>query len=70
MSADRQLAKEIEFDLRKFEEEQEEAERRRQEEANRRSPAPYKNMVGPLLFYYMVLKVIGTTGRSGKASFF
>ena len=39
MSADRQLAKEIEFDLRKFEEEQQEAELRRQEAARRKSGA-------------------------------
>ena len=37
MSADRQLANEIEFDLRKFEEQQEEMERQRLEQQRRRS---------------------------------
>ena len=37
MSADRQLANEIEFDLRKFEEQQEEMERQRLEQLRRRS---------------------------------
>ena len=37
MSADRQMANEIEFDLRKFEEQQEEMERQRQEQLRRRS---------------------------------
>ena len=36
MAADRQLATEIEFDLRKFEEAQQEAERQRQQQLQRR----------------------------------
>lgn len=40
MSADRQLANEIEFDLRKFEEQQEELERQKLEAQRRRSQGP------------------------------
>ena len=37
LAADKQMANEVEFDLRKFEEQQEELERRRLEQARRRS---------------------------------
>ena len=39
LSADRQLANEIEFDLRKFEEEQKELEKQQRERARNASPA-------------------------------
>jgi hypothetical protein len=39
LSADRQLAKEIEFDLRKFEEEQKELAKQQRERARNASPA-------------------------------
>ena len=53
MSADRQLANEIEFDLRKFEEQQEELERQRLEQLRRRSRgAPVR-----MLFLFIVLNV-------------
>ena len=53
MSADRQLANEIEFDLRKFEEQQEELERQRLEQLRRRSRgAPVRT-----LFLFVALDV-------------
>ena len=46
MSADRQLANEIEFDLQKFEEQQEELERQRLEQLRRRSRgAPVRTLL-------------------------
>ena len=53
MSADRQLANEIEFDLRKFDEQQEELERQRLEQLRRRSRgAPVQT-----LFVFVALNV-------------
>ena len=57
MSADRQLAKEIEFDLRKFEEQQEELERQRLEQLRRRS----RGVPVRTLFLFVALIVMSFT---------
>ena len=57
MSADRQLANEIEFDLRKFEEQQEELERQRLEQLRRRS----RGVPARTLFLFVALNLMSFT---------
>ena len=57
MSADRQLANEIEFDLRKFEEQQEELERQRLEQLRRRS----RGVPVRTLFLFVALNLMSFT---------